>query len=91
MEKLETIVEQALASFAGAGDSAQLEQVKGRYLGKGGALTELQDQERRRQAVQGDRQRPHQARKRVSAPHTDQEVDEAQTSFARRHQRERER
>ncbi len=41
MEKLETIVEQALASFAGADDAAQLEQAKARYLGKAGALTEL--------------------------------------------------
>src|SRR5687767_10677899 len=41
MEKLETIVEQALASFAVVDDAAQLEQAKAKYLGKAGALTEL--------------------------------------------------
>ncbi len=41
MENLETIVEQALKLFASAGDAAQLEQAKARYLGKSGALTEL--------------------------------------------------
>jgi phenylalanyl-tRNA synthetase alpha chain len=42
MEKLETIVQEALQLFAGIDDAAQLEQVKARYLGKAGALTELQ-------------------------------------------------
>ena len=42
MEKLENIVQEALKLFAGIDDAAQLEQVKARYLGKGGALTELQ-------------------------------------------------
>jgi len=42
MEKLENIVQEALKLFAGIEDAAQLEQVKARYLGKGGALTELQ-------------------------------------------------
>ncbi len=41
MEKLETIVQEALSQFAAASDSAQLEQAKARYLGKAGALTEL--------------------------------------------------
>jgi len=42
MEKLETIVQEALKLFASSDDAAQLEQVKARYLGKSGALTELQ-------------------------------------------------
>ncbi|MGZ5140690.1 MAG: phenylalanine--tRNA ligase subunit alpha, partial [Burkholderiales bacterium] len=42
MEKLDTIVQEALALFAGITDAAQLEQAKARYLGKAGALTELQ-------------------------------------------------
>lgn len=42
MEKLENIVQEALKLFAGINDAAQLEQVKARYLGKAGALTELQ-------------------------------------------------
>jgi len=42
MEKLENIVQEALKLFAGIEDAAQLEQVKARYLGKGGVLTELQ-------------------------------------------------
>jgi phenylalanyl-tRNA synthetase alpha chain len=42
MEKLENIVQEALKLFAGIDDAAQLEQVKARYLGKAGALTELQ-------------------------------------------------
>ena len=41
MEKLETIVQEALKLFAGITDAAQLEQAKARYLGKTGALTEL--------------------------------------------------
>ena len=42
MEKLDTIVQEALQLFAGIADAAQLEQAKARYLGKAGALTELQ-------------------------------------------------
>ncbi len=42
MEKLETIVQEALNLFAGIDDAAQLEQAKARYLGKSGALSELQ-------------------------------------------------
>ena len=42
MEKLDTIVQEALQSFAGITDAALLEHVKARYLGKTGALTELQ-------------------------------------------------
>jgi len=42
MEKLETIVREALTLFAGITDAAQLEQAKARYLGKSGALSELQ-------------------------------------------------
>ncbi len=42
MEKLDTIVQEALELFAGITDAAQLEQAKARYLGKAGALTELQ-------------------------------------------------
>ena len=42
MEKLETIVSEALKLFAGTDDAAQLEQAKARYLGRAGALTELQ-------------------------------------------------
>ena len=42
MEKLDTIVQEALELFAGIADAAQLEQAKARYLGKAGALTELQ-------------------------------------------------
>jgi phenylalanyl-tRNA synthetase alpha chain len=41
MEQLETIVEEALRSFAGIDDAAQLEQEKARYLGKSGSLTAL--------------------------------------------------
>ncbi len=41
MEKLETIVQEALKLFAGIGDAAALEQAKARYLGKAGALTGL--------------------------------------------------
>jgi phenylalanyl-tRNA synthetase alpha chain len=41
MEKLETIVSEALKLFAGITDAAQLEQAKARYLGKAGALTGL--------------------------------------------------
>ena len=40
MEKLETIVEDALKLFADIEDAAQLEQAKARYLGRSGALTE---------------------------------------------------
>jgi phenylalanyl-tRNA synthetase alpha chain len=42
VEKLDTFVQEALALFAGITDAAQLEQAKARYLGKAGALTELQ-------------------------------------------------
>jgi len=42
VEKLDTIVQEALQLFAGITDAAQLEQAKARYLGKAGALTELQ-------------------------------------------------
>ena len=42
MEKLDTIVQEALELFAGITDAAQLEHAKARYLGKAGALTELQ-------------------------------------------------
>lgn len=42
MEKLDSLVEEALRLFAGIADAAQLEQAKARYLGKAGALTEMQ-------------------------------------------------
>jgi phenylalanyl-tRNA synthetase alpha chain len=42
MEQLDTIVQEALESFAAINEAAQLEQAKARYLGKAGALTELQ-------------------------------------------------
>jgi phenylalanyl-tRNA synthetase alpha chain len=42
LEKLDTIVQEALQLFAGITDAAQLEHAKARYLGKAGALTELQ-------------------------------------------------
>jgi phenylalanyl-tRNA synthetase alpha chain len=42
VEKLDTIVEEALALFSGITDAAQLEHAKARFLGKAGALTELQ-------------------------------------------------
>jgi len=42
VEKLDTIVQEALLLFAGITDAAQLEHAKARYLGKAGALTELQ-------------------------------------------------
>jgi len=42
VEKLDTIVQEALELFAGIADAAQLEHAKARYLGKAGALTELQ-------------------------------------------------
>ncbi len=41
MEKLETIVQEALKLFAASDDAAGLEQIKARYLGKSGALTGL--------------------------------------------------
>ena len=41
MEKLETIVQEALKLFAGIDDAAALEQAKARYLGRAGALTGL--------------------------------------------------
>jgi phenylalanyl-tRNA synthetase alpha chain len=42
MDKLEDIVQEALGLFAGIDDAVELEQVKARFLGKAGALTELQ-------------------------------------------------
>ena len=42
MDKLEDIVKEALDVFAGIDDAVELEQVKARFLGKSGALTELQ-------------------------------------------------
>jgi phenylalanyl-tRNA synthetase alpha chain len=42
VEKLDTIVQEALILFAGITDAAQLEHAKARYLGKAGALIELQ-------------------------------------------------
>ena len=41
MQDVDAIVNEALALFAGSGDAAQLDQVKARYLGRSGALTEL--------------------------------------------------
>jgi phenylalanyl-tRNA synthetase alpha chain len=40
MDNLDQLVQQAAADFAAAADNAQLEQVKARYLGKSGLLTE---------------------------------------------------
>lgn len=42
MDKLEDIVKEALDLFAGIDDAVELEQVKARFLGKSGALTDLQ-------------------------------------------------
>ena len=42
MEKLETLVEEALRLLAGIDDAVKLEQAKARYLGKSGELTKLQ-------------------------------------------------
>lgn len=41
MEKLEEILAQGLAAFAGIENPADLEQAKARYIGKSGALTEI--------------------------------------------------
>jgi len=41
MQDVDAIVKEALAAFAGADDADKLEQVKARYLGKAGALTQL--------------------------------------------------
>ena len=41
MENLDTIVQEALQTFAAVTDATQLEQDKARYLGKSGALTGL--------------------------------------------------
>ncbi len=41
MEKLEEILNQGLAAFAAIDNPADLEQVKARYIGKSGALTEI--------------------------------------------------
>jgi len=41
MERLEEILNQGLAAFAGIDNPADLEQVKARYIGKSGALTEI--------------------------------------------------
>jgi phenylalanyl-tRNA synthetase alpha chain len=40
MDNLDQLVEEAIAVFASASDSAQLEQAKARFLGKAGSLTE---------------------------------------------------
>jgi phenylalanyl-tRNA synthetase alpha chain len=40
MDKLDQLVDEACAALKAAADSAQLEQAKGRFLGKSGALTE---------------------------------------------------
>jgi len=40
MEELDGVVAQAQAAFGAAGDAAELEQVKARFLGKAGVLTE---------------------------------------------------
>jgi phenylalanyl-tRNA synthetase alpha chain len=40
MDNLDSIVEAAIAEFAGVSDPNQLEQAKARYLGKSGSLTE---------------------------------------------------
>jgi phenylalanyl-tRNA synthetase alpha chain len=42
MQELDSLVARALADFSAAGDPASLENAKARYLGKGGALSELQ-------------------------------------------------
>jgi phenylalanyl-tRNA synthetase alpha chain len=42
MQELDSLIARALADFAAAGDPASLENAKARYLGKGGALSELQ-------------------------------------------------
>jgi phenylalanyl-tRNA synthetase alpha chain len=42
VEKLDSIVQDAVLLFAGITDAAQLEQAKARFLGKSGALTDLQ-------------------------------------------------
>ncbi len=42
MEKLDDIVQEALGLFSNIDDAVELEQVKARFLGKSGALTELQ-------------------------------------------------
>jgi len=41
MSDPDTIAEQAISQFAATGDAAELENVKARYLGKSGSLTEL--------------------------------------------------
>ena len=41
MERLEEILNQGLVAFAGIDNPADLEQVKARYIGKSGALTEI--------------------------------------------------
>jgi len=41
ISQLDQLVADAKAAFAGAGSAAELEQVKARYVGKAGALTEL--------------------------------------------------
>ncbi len=42
MDKLEEIIREALSLFASIDDAVELEQVKARFLGKSGALTDLQ-------------------------------------------------
>jgi phenylalanyl-tRNA synthetase alpha chain len=41
MEKLDTLVEDALRQFSGTSDGAELEQIKARYLGKSGVLNDM--------------------------------------------------
>jgi phenylalanyl-tRNA synthetase alpha chain len=41
MQQLQTILEEALESFAAVEDAAELENIKARYLGKDGSLTAL--------------------------------------------------
>jgi phenylalanyl-tRNA synthetase alpha chain len=41
MEQLEKLVSSAVSEFASTSDAAELEQIKARYLGKSGSLTEL--------------------------------------------------
>jgi len=56
VQDFETVVAEAIAQFSGVGDSAELERIKARYLGKSGVLTEAMkglgklDPEARREA-----------------------------------------
>ncbi len=58
MDKLDQLVEEATAAFAAVSDVAQLEQVKARFLGKSGLLTEQ---------LKGLGKLPHEERKAVGA------------------------